>query len=537
MKTTITTLLLTLGINAFGQTDFTVAIEEVEWANAIGLQSYVVGQHDGKWLLLGGRKDGLHRRQPFAAFLVADNNTMAYVADPATKEVWSASIAALPVAVFEQLQSTNMEFAQRDTVLYIVGGYGYSATAGDHITHNRLTAVNIPGVMDAIISGGNINAHVRHVQSTQMAVTGGYMHLLNGTFHLVCGQYFEGRYNPMGPNQGPGFIQQYTEAIRKFDVVDNGTTLSIANYIETVDAANLHRRDYNMVPQVFPDGSYGFTVFSGVFQPDADLPWHNTVDITSSGYTVNNAFNQMLNQYHSAHLPIRNTATNAMHTLFFGGLSRYHYDAQSGVLIDDQAVPFVRTISLVTRNADGSMNETALAQQMPALLGSGAEFIPLLTAPYLTSDILDLNALPQGQTTLVGHIFGGIESSAENIFFVNDGTQSWASNRLFNVYITPSAPTTAIGTVLSGKQVFELLTYPNPVADMLTIQLTSPYRTKGTVQLLDSNGREVQRQAVSLDPSKTATLTMDCTPLAKGTYLLKFDNGAFFRETSVVVKK
>jgi hypothetical protein len=537
MRTTITALLLALGIHAFGQTDLTLTIEEVAWANAPGLQSFVVGQHDGKWLLLGGRKDGLHRRQPFAAFLAADNNTMAYVADPATMEVWSTSIASLPVAVAEQLQSTNMEFAQRDTVLYIVGGYGYSATAGDHITHGMLTAVNIPSAMSAIMNGGTLNAHVRHVQSMEMAVTGGYMHLLNGTFHLVCGQYFEGRYNPMGPNQGPGFIQQYTEAIRKFDVVDNGTAISIANYTETVDAANLHRRDYNMVPQVFPDGSEGFTVFSGVFQPDADLPWHNTVNVTASGYTVNNAFDQMLSQYHSAHLPIRNTATNAMHTLFFGGMSRYHYDTQSGSLIDDEAVPFVRTISLVTRHADGTMSEMALEQQMPALLGSGAEFMPVLSAPYLTNEILDLNALPQGEATLVGHIFGGIESSAENIFFVNDGTQSWASNRLFKVYITPSAPTTAIGTVLSGKEVFELLSYPNPVADLLTVQLTSPYRTKGTVQLLDSNGREVQRQSVSLEPSKAATFTMDCTPLAKGSYVLRFDNGAFFRETSVVVKK
>jgi hypothetical protein len=28
-----------------------------------GLQSFAYGHHDGKWLIIGGRKDGLRRRQ------------------------------------------------------------------------------------------------------------------------------------------------------------------------------------------------------------------------------------------------------------------------------------------------------------------------------------------------------------------------------------------------------------------------------------------------------------------------------------------
>ena len=33
-----------------------------------GLHSYAFGQSNGKWLIIGGRKDGIHARQPFNAF-------------------------------------------------------------------------------------------------------------------------------------------------------------------------------------------------------------------------------------------------------------------------------------------------------------------------------------------------------------------------------------------------------------------------------------------------------------------------------------
>ena len=88
-----------------------------------------------------------------------------------------------------------------------------------------------------------------------MAVTGGYLGLLNDEFYLVGGQRFMGRYNPMGPDFGPGFIQEYTNAIRRFRIADDGTErYAITDYEETVDTAELHRRDYNLVPQIFPNG-------------------------------------------------------------------------------------------------------------------------------------------------------------------------------------------------------------------------------------------------------------------------------------------
>ena len=535
MKSALTLLFSVLISSVFSQNNFNLTIEEGTLADGPGLQSFVVGKHGGKWLLIGGRKDGLHQRQPFAAFLASDNNTTAYVVDPVSLDVWSASLSTLPTALNEQLQSTNMEFVQRDTVLYITGGYGYSATAGDHITHPYLTAVDVPSVMQAVMDGSSFVNHFRYVNNAEMAVTGGYMHILDGDFYLVGGQFFEGRYNPMGPNNGPGFTQEYTEAIRTFEVNDDGTTLSIANYTETVDAANLHRRDYNMVPQVFPNGEYGFTVFSGVFQPTVDLPWHNSVDVKASGYTVNNNFDQLLSQYHSSHLPIYDQATNQMHTLFFGGMARYYYD-QNGTLIDDEEVPFVKTISLVTRDENGAMTEQNLSLQMPAFLGSGAEFIPVDNVNFTNGQILDLNALPSNEPTLVGYIYGGIESSQENIFFINDGTQSWASNRLFKVYIEPNASTGIESNSISGDDVFELQVFPNPTESQATACLMSKYMTSGVIEIFNTTGQIIKSIKVDSIHNTHKHFELNLSGLESGTYHVRFSNKVFSTGKTLIIK-
>lgn len=69
------------------------------------------------------------------------------------------------------------------------------------------------------------------------------------------------------------YTQVYTDAIRKFNLSDNGTIITITHLPTITDAANLHRRDYNAVPQILPNGSEGVTAFSGVFQPTVDLPF------------------------------------------------------------------------------------------------------------------------------------------------------------------------------------------------------------------------------------------------------------------------
>ncbi len=519
-------LALTLGLipTAFSQTpeEFVIEMEALQIPNTPGVHSYSFGiTSDEKWVILGGRIDGLHQRQPFAAFLEADNNKNVFVIDPVSEQVWSSDLSMLPAAIFEQVQSTNQNFFQRDTTLYIVGGYGYSAINGGHVTFPNLTAVSLDELANAVINNTSVTPYFRQVSDVNLKVTGGQLGYMDGTFYLVGGQLFDGAYNPMGPNHGPGFTQIYTNDVRTFEINDDGTNLSIQNYTAQHDTVNLHRRDYNMAPQIFPNGDKGYTAFSGVFDY-VDMPYLNSVDVTSAGYTVNNSFNQYLSQYHSASFAIQDANANTMHTLFFGGMSQFTLDAQNN-LVEDVDVPFVKTISRVTRDANGAMQEVKLDYiEMPTLVGSGAEFIPVRQY-YPTHEILDLNAVPQTKT-LVGYIFGGIESTAENIFFINDGSQSSASNVIFKVYINKGEASLE-EIPLTGQHVLDLEMYPNPVRGKLTFEFYAPQNRDFTARILDSSGKIVQEESFSLEFNGYQKEKMNVSKLADGNYLFVLTDG------------
>ncbi len=202
-------------LNSVGN-GYSITLEPISITGFAGLHSFAGAQLDGKWVLIGGRTDGLHRRQPFASFAATGNNTNIVVIDPELKQSWSATVNDLPPALNEQLQSTNMQSIQRGKMLYLIGGYGYSKTAGNHITHNKLTAVKVDCLIAAVQKGGSMAACFRQISDPAFALTGGQIGRIGDSYFLVGGQKFDGRYNPMGPDHGPGFSQQYSEQIRKF---------------------------------------------------------------------------------------------------------------------------------------------------------------------------------------------------------------------------------------------------------------------------------------------------------------------------------
>lgn len=411
---------------------FRLAMRSLEIPGLPGLQSFAWATHEGKWLIVGGRRDGLHRRQPFASFDAAGQNASLLVIDPVAKVWWSSSFPDLPVSLQEQLSSTNMVFQQEGKWLHLAGGYGYSPSLGDHVTHSLWTVIDVPGVIDAVQKGAALAPYLRFAESPAFAVTGGHMDRIDELFYVVGGQYFEGRYNPMGPDHGPGFIQHYTNAIRRFAVEVDEQAFNVTLVSETIDSSALHRRDFNVVSSILPDGREGLTAFSGVFRPDVDVPFLDCVHIDSGGYQVQPGFSQYYNHYHCANLPLYSAADATMHTIFFGGIAQY-YDSV-GMLVQDDAVPFVRTIARVSRTADGQMGEYLLPVHMPALLGAGSEFIPAPGVPRFSNGVVRADDLPQ-DSILVGYILGGIESTEPNIFFVNTGGESWASNSVFEVWL------------------------------------------------------------------------------------------------------
>lgn len=425
-------IMLWIFLTGFGQQPFHLRLVSETWEGFPGLQSFAAGQYQGKWVLIGGRTDGLHMKQPFASFHPDFNNTEIFVVDSRTRKVSKALVRQLPAPLAEQLQSTNMEFVQRGDKLYLFGGYGYSATQQKFITYPQLTIVHLPQLITAIEKQGNIAGSFSFLTDPRFAVTGGGAAYMNGKFYLAGGQKFTGRYNPHGPDHGPGFTQEYTNEVRIFSLQESKDTIIITYYNALHNAEELHRRDYNLVPQVLPDGSLGFTMFSGVFQYKADIPWLHPVDITENSIVPQPLFQQRYSHYHSAHLPLYSQKQMAMHTLFFGGIAQFYRSGNE--TREDKEVPFVNTISQVSRLAGGAWLEQALPVQMPGLMGASAWFAVNEQLPLLHGSIIQWDALPSGEH-LAGYVVGGIHSSAPNIFWPNTGKQSTASPAVIAVYM------------------------------------------------------------------------------------------------------
>jgi hypothetical protein len=515
--------MLTLAVSAGSaqQGPFSVYLKPFNIDGLGGLQSYAYGQDSGRWLLLGGRLDGLHRRQPFAAFDVAGNNNQIIVIDPLKKQKWTAPLTSLPVDLQEQLSSTNMQFHQDGKYLYLTGGYGYHAATDKKTTFGFLTAIDVPALVQAVMQGNAITGHFRQIANPEMAVTGGHLKKIYDTYYLVCGNYFDGNYNPMG---NPTYTQVYTDAIKKFSIIDDGNMLKIEHLGKYTDAANLHRRDLNVVPQIMPDGTEGITAFSGVFQPGADLPFLNSVDIDSSGYHINDSFKQYYNHYHSAVLPIFEAGKKNMHTVFFGGIAQFYRNA--GTRVQDDNVPFVKTIASVTRDAGGKLSEQLLDIEMPALLGASAELIPAIGLPRYRNGVLKLDDL-QKDTTLVGYIFGGIQSSAANIFFTNNGTQSQASSSLMEVYVVKKQTTGIVfRSEEAGQTSLRAQILPNPNSGDFTLAVDLPAAAQLALSLHDMQGKVLERKRwKTLSPGTHKLQVNFKNRMAAGSYKLLLSDG------------
>ena len=244
--------------------------------------------------------------------------------------------------------------------------------------------------------------------------------------------------------------------------------------------------------------------------------------------------NRYLNQYHTAHAALYDPVSKEMSTLFFGGIGQYYLNDQ-GVLVQDDNVPFVRTISCVSRDKEGLMTES-IAGQMPEYLGASAEFIPhpdhVLSAP----GILDVSTWKEGVPVEIGYILGGIRSSDANIFFTNEGDLSEASNRVFRVFAQRMNTAIEQEKRVSAEGYFQLKIQPNPSTDRLHIYFQTHKREWVELSLFDLQGRQVGPAFKGiLDPARHE-FEWSVGDLPSGTYFLRLQNRGEFVVEQMVVK-
>jgi hypothetical protein len=177
-----------------------------------------------------------------------------------------------------------------------------------------------------------------------------------------------------------------------------------------------------------------------------------------------------------------------MHNLFFGGISQYYF--QAGTLVQDNTVPFVKTISRTTRTASGDLYEYQLPIEMPNLKGAGAEFIPNENLPHYSNEVIQLSNITANDF-VIGHIFGGIQTSSKSAFTDNQVALSSADPTIYEVKLIkmPVLSTQQI----DGKNPFKVVISPNPTTtDTVRVEFNMPYNASVAYMISTIDGKVVE---------------------------------------------
>jgi hypothetical protein len=425
-----------------------LSVQDMGSADVPTLQSYALGQVGDDWVVVDGRTNGLHSftNNGTINFPPADQNTEVWVINPVTGQTWSRSLtdpsAGLSTPQFNALSATAPEFYQDNSTLYVAGGYLYDSSVDNFTTYDTLTALNLPGIINWVQNDtGTLAQNLLQTTSPNFQVTGGAMSEINGLTLLSVGQDFEGPYTAAANGN-------YTDQIRTFNIVNSGSSLSIANYSATTPDPNLRRRDLNVVPILQSDGHGGYiqslSALSGVFYNGSGA-WTVPVEISANGTTsmadpaAPGTFKQGMNNYHSPVISLYDSATDSTNSVLLGGISLQYYDYGNSTFVTDENLPFIDQSTDIVRTDTGNYTQyllnsatyptiTAPTNGQPWLFGAGAQFVPATGLPMIDG-LIDMANITS--PTLLGYVYGGIQADA------GDNGNSTASNTIFDVYYTP----------------------------------------------------------------------------------------------------
>lgn len=434
---------------------YTVEVRQASFSLPVGLQAFAFGKHDGKWLLITGRMNGLHGFSNVGNNFPPDQeNTFVFVVDPCRKMVFAKSLAdptsGLTQELIDTLSVTDAEFVQSNSTLYVVGGYGMDTASGEMTTKSTLTAIDISGLMHWVVHPSRketARQHIRQISDPIFQIAGGELRKGDDdTYLLIFGQNFTGLYR--SDSNG-----DYSQQIRRFRIIDNGFNLGVIvkdSFPEFPDP-NFRRRDLNVVPVIFHhEGSRkrGYVAYSGVFTLSGGA-WTVPVLINQHGEAKMpnpnkpNTFKQGMNNYCCPTVGLYSRAKQNMYTTFFGGISFGFW--VNGTFQTDSRLPFINQFTTIQFDRHRKFTQYLMETTYPVILstsshpgnqllfGANAVFIPVDDLPTFDNGVIKLDELSE-KPTLIGYILGGIQSTLPETATMAD---SAASPYIFKVVLQP----------------------------------------------------------------------------------------------------
>lgn len=428
---------------------FTIQIEVADFSLPAGIQSYAAAIHEGKWLLLSGRTNGVHGFANVGNnFPPSAQNREVYVVEPSTGSSWHRSLSAggLSQDEIDTLSTTASQAFQKGNTLYVVGGYGINTATGLMETKNTLTAIDVGKMMQWVMNGTpTARAAIRQVANSSLQVTGGFLYQLHDhtPMLLMLGQNFAGLYHDNSNGE-------YTRQIRSFWLNDYKNTLSTLFQKSTVIYPDYRRRDLNIVP-ILQNNQFAYVALAGVFTLETGV-WTVPITIYPDGSSSEpdpqepNTFKQAMNHYNCPAFGLYSTRYKEMFILLPGGLSYGFFSG--GVFTTDAEIPFINQVTTVKIDSSNHYTQYLMNGEYPFLVSTGsnpgnqllfgaeAQFFVKDGVPLFSNGVIQLDSLPL-EPTVIGYIVGGIMSTLPNTNVITDST---SSPYVFTVTLIPKSP-------------------------------------------------------------------------------------------------
>lgn len=425
---------------------FTLEIETASFSLPTGLQSFASAAYKGKWFFIAGRTNGLHTFDNVGNnFPPNFQNTTIYVVDPDTGRNYSRSLfdhSGLSQEQIDILSVTNSQSFQKESKLYIVGGYGINTTTGEMETKSTLTEVDLKGLLKWVKGGKKPLIHsLRQVSDPLLQVTGGFLfqNSDHDPFLLMLGQNFVGLYR----DDSNGI---YTQQIRPFWLVEDGKNLAILPHNSATTYPDYRRRDLNIAP-VMKKNKPEYVAFGGVFTLD-DGVWTVPITIKPDGSSSEQdpnsltSFKQAMNHYDCPVFGLYSVHSQDMFVVFPGGISFGYFSG--GTFQTDSEVPFINQVTTVKIDRQDNFTQYLMNNEYPTipstgsnpgntlLFGAEAIFFPSDDVKLFHNGVIQLDKIKK--PTVIGYIAGGIMSTLAN---TNVGSDSTSSPYVFTVTLTP----------------------------------------------------------------------------------------------------
>lgn len=426
---------------------FSLQIEQASFTLPAGVQAFASAAYDGKWVLIGGRTNGLHGFDNIGNnFPPRFQNKRVFVVDPKTgitkSRLLKTQNSGLSQNLIDTLTTTASEFFQKGSTLYLVGGYGINHTTGQMETKSTLSAINLKKLIRWVShETPSLKKAIRQISHPILQVAGGFLFQNDdhSPFLLIFGQNFSGLYR----DNSNGI---YTEQVRSFWLNDDGKNLAIFPNPSKTTTPDYRRRDLNILP-VMHRNQPGYVVLAGVFTLDTGV-WTVPVLIKPNGSSFEpnpnspNTFKQAMNHYDCATFGLYSTHTEDMYAILPGGISFGFFSG--GQFQTDSEIPFINQVTTIKIDKHNHFSQYLMNGEYPfiastginhgnqLLFGAEAQFFLKDGISTYHNGVIQLDKLKV--PTVIGYIVGGIMSTLPN---TNTSLDSTSSPYVFTVKLIP----------------------------------------------------------------------------------------------------